>query len=124
MNAEQIVRKMANNEGFPIAQSELAEFLASRLCNQFVFQYGDVVFTVSKDSHIVHIYADESGHGLMGAAAKFMSDVWPATGFEFLAAPILNSRLQKCVIRFGWKPMEMLNSGHQMFYVGRPKWAV
>lgn len=120
MNADEIIRKMANPEGFDIEQSVLADILIDNLGNCHVFQYGKIVFTVDKKTQMIHLYADCSGSDILRAGRLFMRDVWENTGFDFLTAVILNERVKKYASRFGWKPSKkLIRTGHQIYYVAR-----
>lgn len=119
MDAAEIIWRMANTEGFPVNRDDLADFLVSRMTCQYVFQYENVVFTVNKDTHVSHIYSDDSGHNLLSSARKFMSEVWGVTGAEMLFAPVMDYRVKRFIERFGWKSLCVLDSGHEMYYAVR-----
>ena len=110
---------MANPEIFPISQLDFAEEVIDDMVNCHVFVYGSVVFTVCKDFPVVHLYADESGHGLFEACRIGLNEVWEATGHQCLFAPILNQRVKKLARRFGWLHHSMDRSGYEIFYIQR-----
>ena len=110
---------MANPEIFPVSQEDFAEGILGQIDSCYIFEYGSVVFTVDKELPIVHLFADESGHGLIEACRIGLKEVWDKTGYRYLFAPILNPRVKKLARRFGWVHHSMDRTGYEVFYIQR-----
>lgn len=119
MKYESIIKKMAWNEGFDIPQEVIAR-VALDDCRRgvdVVYQYGDVVFTVGVDSGIVHLYSLGTT-SLLIATRKFMVEVWK-TGLTELYAPVLDEKLESAAMRFGWRLVGLLPTGHRLYILRR-----
>ena len=123
LSALSIIKKKVDPEGFPIDKSVLMREAVKRVARgqDLVFQFGTVVFTLSRDRQEVHLYADNAGCTLLSATAQFMRDVWPFARGDYLVAPILNPRVEKLAKRFGWLSMGKLASGHSLYMIRRPR---
>lgn len=120
-NPEEIIQRMATNEGLPYDRQAVVD-LALRDLEEgadIVYSYDDVVFTVEVSSGLVHMYSlGEHPTALLAAARRFAVDVW-SSGFTRLFAPILNPKLARCALLFGWRPVQDLPTGHTLFMLER-----
>jgi len=120
-----IIAEKLSTEGLDIPRGLLVQAARTRVTSgrDWVFAYGDLVFTVSKDPNwpSVHIYSLGVGTGLLKASRQFMDKVWERTGHERLLAPIKERRVMKLAERFGWHPVGHTRSGHTIYVIARPK---
>ena len=111
-----------NPEGFNVSKEWLTNFALRRIRERkdLCFQYDRVVFTVGLDEPYLHIYARNSGMGLLTASYHFMQEVWPRVPHEFLLALIRQPRVATLAQRFGWKEIGLHPSGARVFKAERP----
>lgn len=119
MNALEIVSKKISTEGFPVDEFLLRRHALLQAQNAYLFHYDRVVFVVDRTRPVLHLYADDSGAALLQASRQFIADVWPSVPYQFLIAPIINPRVMRLATRFGFRPGEMLASGHTLYRLDR-----
>jgi hypothetical protein len=126
MTATSIIAKKVSTEDMPIPREVLVDYALRQVSDGevLIFHYHPVVFTVNVRAEypVVHLYADDSGHGLLRASRLFMQDVWGKVPHKYLIAPILSSGVKALVKRFGWVSTgEWYPTGHETFTIERPK---
>lgn len=102
LEAEEIIRRKANPEGFPISQEALASFLIKELPKKSLLQYGNVLFTIDKSTFICHMYSLGTGVELLRAMRKFTKDVWGVVNTNYVDAPVLNEQIKRILERLGF----------------------
>ena len=118
---EDIIREMASNEGFPFDRQLVVDSALNdlRAGVDLVFWYESVVFTVEIDTGLVHMYSlGERPTALLSAARHFFRDVW-SMGLPRIFAPIINPKIARCALLFGWRPLLDLPTGHTLFVLER-----
>ena len=126
MKAIDIVKAKVSPEGLPVPKALLEHMAAERITSKKdkVFQYGDVVFTLSvdqPDTPTVHLYAMNAKAKLLTTCGRFMQDVWVRTQFQVLFAPVRNKTVKKIVERLGWLPVGRNHFGHTIYIIERSK---
>lgn len=120
-----IISRKMNTEGFNVSKSYLVKVATKRIHQNldYVFRYGRVVFTVSRDWKypVVHMYALHARTGLLAAVHSFMKDVWQHTLHQHLIAPIKNETVAKIAMRFGWRETGMDWNKFRQFKIERPQ---
>lgn len=111
-----------NPEGFKVSKAQLTDFALKRIMQgkDICLQYGRVVFTVGIDEPYIHIYARNSGFGLLTASHHFMEDVWSKVGHRYLLALIRQHRIVTLAKRFGWKDIGLHSTGARILRIERP----
>ena len=124
MNSLQIIKSKVSNEGFPVDRDILVKSACSRVQSgkDKVFRCGSLVFTISTDTTIpiLHLYSEGAGTSLLKYSRRFMDRVWKETGYRHIVAPILSQKVARLAIRFGWKELKKLPSGHTLYISERP----
>jgi len=126
MSAIDIITKKVSTEDMPIPREVVVDYALRQVREGevIVFHYHPVVFTVGMcpEYPVVHMYADNSGHGLLRATRTFMKDVWEQVSHDYLIAPILSRGVKALVRKVGWTTTnEWHPTGHETFIIERPK---
>ena len=123
MNTLEVIKRMANPEGFPVSQDAVAQAALEDIQSgvDLVFAYGDVVFTVGVHNKMVHLYSLGTTSLLKGARA-FARDVFAKTDHDFVWAPMVDKKLMSAAERFGWRRVgRVTRTGHEVYALERTK---
>lgn len=121
MIPREIIRRMASTEGLPYDRQVVIDLAIKDVDTgaDLVYWYPDVVFTLEVDSGLVHMYSlGDKPSALLAAARHFFRDVW-ATGRDRIFAPIINPRIERCALRFGWVRVGAVETGHSIYMLER-----
>ena len=83
----------------------LAEILGGHW-QVFAYEQERAVFILGRSRQYpeageVHMWAD--GGNLLKAIRQFMRDAWSHSDYPVLTGVVMNSRLERCIRRFGWR---------------------
>lgn len=128
MNTRDIVSMSISSEGtgFPV------DVLRRHVLGAFdrgeftVFRYADTVMLLKKAGElwVTHLASINAGPALLRHIGQFCRDVWGLIDAAAIYAPVMNPRIAKLIMRFGWEPVGPFPPYHVMFRLERSRHVV